>query len=162
LTIVARCGAYARWHLAKIPRGWQETEMFDHISIGIRDIARSKRFYDSALGPLGYRVLRESEGSLGYGVGKVSLWLLKTESPVPADPKSGLHFAFRAPNVRSVGEFYIAALESGGSDNGAPGERLEYAPGYYAAYVLDPDGYRLEAYHAEDEDADRPAHDGND
>ena len=126
------------------------------------DADAAKRFYDSALGPLGYRVLRESEGSLGYGVGKVSLWLLKTESPVPADPKSGLHFAFRAPNVRSVGEFYIAALESGGSDNGAPGERLEYAPGYYAAYVLDPDGYRLEAYHAEDEDADRPAHDGND
>jgi catechol 2,3-dioxygenase-like lactoylglutathione lyase family enzyme len=134
--------------------------MFDHISIGVRDIARSKRFYDSALGPLGYRLISAGENSLGYGVAKVNLWLLRTETPVPPDPKSGLHFAFRAPDVRSVGEFYIAALESGGTDNGAPGERLEYAPGYYAAYVLDPDGYRLEAYHAEDEVADRPAHDG--
>jgi catechol 2,3-dioxygenase-like lactoylglutathione lyase family enzyme len=135
--------------------------MFDHISIGVRDIGRSKRFYDAALAPLGYRLLSESEGSLGYGTDKVMLWLLKTESPVPADPKSGLHFAFGAPDVRSVGEFYIAALDAGGTDNGAPGERLEYAPGYYAAYVLDPDGYRLEAYRSEDGDADRPAHDGN-
>jgi catechol 2,3-dioxygenase-like lactoylglutathione lyase family enzyme len=135
--------------------------MFDHISIGVRDIERSKRFYGAALMPLGYRLLSESGGSLGYGADKVTLWLLKTENPVPADPKSGLHFAFVAPDVRSVGEFYIAALDAGGIDNGAPGERLEYAPGYYAAYVLDPDGYRLEAYHAED-DRDRPAHDGND
>ena len=139
----------------------QEANMFDHISIGVRDIGRSKRFYDAALTPLGYRLLSESETSLGYGTSKVKLWLLRTETPVPADPKSGLHFAFIAPDVRSVGEFYIAALEAGGTDNGAPGERLEYAPGYYAAYVLDPDGYRLEAYHAED-DRDRPAHDGND
>ena len=93
--------------------------MFDHISIGVRDIARSKRFYDAALPPLGFRLLSEGESSLGFGIGRVSLWLLHTESPVPADPKSGLHFAFRAPDVRSVGEFYIAALDSGGSDNGA-------------------------------------------
>ena len=134
--------------------------MFDHISIGVSDIGRSKSFYDAALTPLGYRRLRESESSLGYGTDKVSLWLLKSERPVQADPQSGLHFAFTAPDVRSVGEFYIAALDAGGVDNGAPGERLEYAPGYYAAYVLDPDGYRLEAYHAEEE-RDRPAHDGN-
>lgn len=136
--------------------------MFDHISIGVRDVARSKRFYDAALGPLGYRLLSEGQDSLGYGIAKVTLWLLQTDRPVPADPRSGLHFAFRAPDIRSVGEFYIAALETGGTDNGAPGERLEYSPGYYAAYVLDPDGYRLEAYHAEDEQPDRPAHDGND
>jgi catechol 2,3-dioxygenase-like lactoylglutathione lyase family enzyme len=136
--------------------------MFDHISIGVRDINRARQFYDAALGPLGFRLLSEGDSALGYGLRKVNLWLLRTDNPVPADPRSGLHFAFRAPDVRAVGEFYIAALESGGTDNGAPGERLEYAPGYYAAYVLDPDGYRLEAYHAEDDDAERPAHDGND
>jgi catechol 2,3-dioxygenase-like lactoylglutathione lyase family enzyme len=124
----------------------QEANMFDHISIGVRDIRRSRRFYDAALTPLGYRLLSESESSLGYGTDKVMLWLLKTESPVPADPRSGLHFAFVAPDVRSVGEFYIAALDSGGTDNGAPGER-HYHPGYYGAFVLDPDGNNIEAVH---------------
>ncbi len=135
--------------------------MFDHISLGVRDLARTKRFYDAALQPLGLRCLRSSETSLGYGTNKVSLWLLLTEYPVPPDPRSGLHIAFNAPDVRSVGEFYIAGLSAGGSDNGAPGERLEYGPDYYAAYVLDPDGYRLEAYSAE-EGTEREAHSGND
>jgi catechol 2,3-dioxygenase-like lactoylglutathione lyase family enzyme len=132
-----------------------EKTMFDHISVGVADLARSKRFYDAALAPLGYRLLRERETSLGYGRTHISLWLLATDRPVPADPKSGLHFCFTAPNVRSVGEFYSAALANGGEDNGAPGQRFEYAPDYYAAYVFDPDGYRLEAY-AVDEEAENP------
>jgi catechol 2,3-dioxygenase-like lactoylglutathione lyase family enzyme len=132
-----------------------EKTMFDHISIGVADLARSKRFYDAALGPLGYRLLKESPGSLGYGRARISLWVIATDRPVPADPKSGLHFCFTAPTARSVGEFYQAALANGGGDNGAPGQRFEYAPDYYAAYVFDPDGYRLEAY-AADEEAENP------
>ena len=62
-----------------------------------------------------------------------------------------------APHARGVGEFYAAALATGGQDNGAPGVRFEYAPDYYAAYVFDPDGYRLEAY-AVDEEAENPRH----
>ena len=65
---------------------------------------------------------------------------------MPADDKSGLHFCFSAPTRASVDAFHAAALEAGGRDNGQPGVRAEYDPDYYAAFVVDPDGYRLEAY----------------
>ncbi len=120
--------------------------MLNHISIGIRDIARSKRFYDAALEPLGYKCLSESEGSLGYGAGSVALWIGAAEHPVPADEKSGLHVCFDAPTRKSVAAFHAAALKAGGRDNGQPGLRTDYGPNYYAAFVVDPDGYRLEAY----------------
>jgi catechol 2,3-dioxygenase-like lactoylglutathione lyase family enzyme len=74
-----------------------------------------------------------------------------SETPVPADPKSGLHFCFIAPTRESVEQFHAAALSSGGRDNGKPGLRTDYGPTYFAAYVLDPDGYRIEAYSAEKE-----------
>ena len=69
------------------------------------------------------------------------------ERPVPADEKSGLHFCFAAPDAAAVGAFYAAALRSGGHDNGAPGLRPIYGPDYYAAFIIDPDGYRIEAYY---------------
>ena len=68
--------------------------MFDHISIGVRDAAASKRFYDAALKPLGVKLLSESPGSLGYGTKTVGLWIGETSRPVPADNASGLHFCF--------------------------------------------------------------------
>lgn len=120
--------------------------MFDHVSIGVRDIARAKRFYDATLAPLGYRCLSESPTSLGYGGDSVALWISPTESPVPADPQSGLHFCLTAPNRAAVAAFYAAALRSGGRDNGGPGPRPEYGADYYAAFAIDPDGYRIEAY----------------
>jgi catechol 2,3-dioxygenase-like lactoylglutathione lyase family enzyme len=119
--------------------------MFDHISFGVRDIARSRRFYDSALAPLGLSALSVGDDSLGYGKDAVALWLSASASPVPADPRSGLHFCFTAPSRAAVGEFHRAGLAAGGRDNGAPGLRADYGPTYYAAYVVDPDGYRLEA-----------------
>jgi catechol 2,3-dioxygenase-like lactoylglutathione lyase family enzyme len=120
--------------------------MFDHVSIGVRDIARAKRFYDAALAPLGYQCLRESPSLLGYGADSVVLWISPTASPVPADPASGLHFCFNAPDAAAVRAFHAAALRAGGSDNGTPGLRPEYSADYYAAFVIDPDGYRIEAY----------------
>ena len=120
--------------------------MINHISIGVRDIARTKRFYDAALAPLGYTCLSEQEGSLGYGRGSVALWISAIERPVPADAQSGLHICFDAPTRKSVDAFHAAALKSGGSDNGKPGLRADYGPGYYAAFAVDPDGYRIEAY----------------
>lgn len=120
--------------------------MFDHVSIGVRDIARTKRFYDAALQPLGYKCLRDSPALLGYGADSVALWISPTGSPVPADPESGLHFCFAAPDESAVQAFHAAALRAGGRDNGGPGLRAEYSPGYYAAFAVDPDGYRLEAY----------------
>jgi len=120
--------------------------MIDHVSIGVRDIAKSKRFYDAALKPLGYACVSESEGSLGYGHGGVTLWISAAEHPAPADMKSGLHFCFAAPTDKSVDAFHAAALVAGGRDNGKPGLRADYGPGYYAAFVVDPDGYRIEAH----------------
>jgi catechol 2,3-dioxygenase-like lactoylglutathione lyase family enzyme len=120
--------------------------MIDHVSIGVGDVARTKRFYDAALKPLGYKCLSEGEGSLGYGAGSVAFWISGAEHPVPADMKSGLHFSFTAPTPRSVDAFHAAAVGNGGRDNGKPGPRADYGPGYYAAFVIDPDGYRLEAH----------------
>lgn len=119
--------------------------MIDHLSIGVRDIARAQRFYDAALAPLGYRCLSSDACSLGYGNESVRLWILKVARPVPADPKSGLHVCFTAPTRMSVDAFHAAALAHGGVDNGAPGLRTDYAPGYDAAFVIDPAGYRIEA-----------------
>ena len=120
--------------------------MLNHVSIGVRDIARTKRFYDTALAPLGYKALSASETSLGYGKDAVTLWILASDRPVPADEKSGLHFCFDAPSRKAVAAFHAGALGAGGSDNGKPGLRADYGPNYYAAFVVDPDGYRLEAY----------------
>ena len=120
--------------------------MIDHVSIGVRDVAKTKRFYDAALGEIGYKCLSESEGSLGYGEGGVAFWISRTPSPVVADERSGLHFCFSAPSRKSVDAFHAAALRTGGKDNGAPGLRTDYGDNYYAAFVIDPDGYRLEAY----------------
>ncbi len=121
--------------------------MIDHVSIGVRDIARAKRFYDAALAPLGYACLSEAEGSLGYGQGAVAFWISVVEHPVPSDERSGLHVCFAAPSRSSVDRFHAAALRAGGKDNGAPGLRADYGPTYYAAFAVDPDGYRIEAHH---------------
>ncbi len=122
--------------------------MIAHVSIGVRDVSRSKRFYDAALTPLGYRCVREARTFLGYGYGRdsIAFWVAAAGRPVPADDESGLHFCFAAPDRSSVDAFHAAALRAGGRDNGAPGLRPEYSPDYYAAFVVDPDGYRIEAY----------------
>ena len=120
--------------------------MLNHVSIGVRDIAKAKRFYDAALKPLGYACLNEGPSSLGYGSDTVALWIGVAERPTAADDKSGLHFCFDAPTRKSVDAFHSAALRAGGRDNGKPGLRVDYGPDYYAAFVVDPDGYRIEAY----------------
>lgn len=120
--------------------------MFDHLSIGVRDVARAGRFYDAALAPLGFSRLSDSPGSLGYGAGRVGLWIGASDRPVPPDMASGLHFCFEAPSRAAVDAFCAAVLASGGADNGPPGLRDDYGADYYAAFVIDPDGYRLEAY----------------
>jgi catechol 2,3-dioxygenase-like lactoylglutathione lyase family enzyme len=125
--------------------------MLHHISLGAVDIQRAARFYDAALEPLGYvRVwtdLRpgEDEQAVGYGVqGADDLLAIKQVSQlIPHMP--GFHLALAAPSRASVVAFYAAALAAGGTDNGPPGLRPDYGPDYFAAFVVDPEGHRLEA-----------------
>src|SRR5258705_11051343 len=102
--------------------------MFDHVSIGVADIARSKKFYDAALQPLGYSRLSDGETSLGYGDKAVALWLGATQKPVKPDTESGLHFCFAAPDRAAVDAFHPAALKAGGKDTAKPGLAPHYSP----------------------------------
>ena len=122
--------------------------MLNHISFGVADIVRSRKFYDAVLKPLGLSCTSPGETSLGYGdaAGAVPLWLLAVKKPVKADPQSGLHVCFDAPSRKAVDAFHAAALKAGGADNGRPGLRDDYGANYYAAFIIDPDGYRLEAF----------------
>ncbi len=120
--------------------------MLSHMSIGVRDLDDARRFYDAVLAPLGGRCLHEGEAFLGYGTEHPVFWLNPTERPVAEDPASGLHICFMAESTGAVEAFHTAGIAAGGRDNGAPGLRPQYGPGYYAAFVIDPDGYRIEAY----------------
>ena len=122
--------------------------MIDHTGIGVADVARSADFYDSVLGALGLRRVMQipsDDGSdaVGYGVDYPIFWIDKFH---PHSVRQ--HTAFAAKNRAEVDAFYAAAMKAGGTDNGAPGLRdtaIGYPPGYYAAFVLDPDGNNMEA-----------------
>ncbi len=115
--------------------------MYDHIGFAVRDFPRSRDFYDKALRPLGYSVLREGDGWAAFGEGgRTRLWI-----GTDGTPPGGFHFAFEAKSHAEVREFHSAALAAGGKDNGAPGIRAQYHPDYYAAFVHDPDGHNVEA-----------------
>ena len=114
--------------------------MIDHVKVGVSDVQKAKEYYAKALAPLGYSIHFEAEGmayfadtaGLDFGVGA-------TDSP------GSTHVGFTVADAEAVRAFYDAALAAGGVDNGAPGLRPEYGTGYYAAYVLDPDGNNIEA-----------------
>ena len=121
--------------------------MFDHVKFGVSDYEAAKAFYLQALAPLG--VSAGPEGDPAYGIelsidGQLATLCLFQTDETPAH----LHLAFAAQTRAQVDAFHRAALAAGGKDNGAPGERRKYHPGYYAAFVLDPDGNNIEAvYH---------------
>jgi catechol 2,3-dioxygenase-like lactoylglutathione lyase family enzyme len=122
--------------------------MIDHTGLAVSDPVRSRRFYDEALAPLGYKVIMEipkefTRGAvvLGYGVPpKADLWV---HEGTPNQPR--LHIALRADSRAQVDAFYKAAMAAGGKDNGPPGLRPHYHKHYYGAFVLDPDGHNIEA-----------------
>jgi catechol 2,3-dioxygenase-like lactoylglutathione lyase family enzyme len=120
--------------------------MFDHIGLNVSDAKKSTDFYTKALAPLGYGLVKDFGAWIGFGKGdKAQLWIVARE---PAS--GGAHVALAAPDRKSVDEFYTAAMEAGGMDNGKPGGRTDYSPTYYAAFVIDPDGNNIEAVtHAE-------------
>jgi catechol 2,3-dioxygenase-like lactoylglutathione lyase family enzyme len=119
--------------------------MLHHISFAVQNLTLSGQFYDAALGALGYRKVFEDDTAIGYGLedGK-DLFCLKLRNESTA-PSTGFHLAFAAPTRTAVNQFHIAALKIGGQDNGAPGLRAHYGPHYYAAFLIDPDGYKIEA-----------------
>ena len=119
--------------------------MLSHVSIGVKDLAKARGFYDAALKPLGYKCLVEGGEYAGYGANSPELWLLAAKQPVAPNQASGLHFCFDAASRSAVDSFHAAALKTGGHDNGKPGMRADYGDNYYAAFVVDPDGYSLEA-----------------
>jgi catechol 2,3-dioxygenase-like lactoylglutathione lyase family enzyme len=123
--------------------------MIDHVTIDVSDYARSRAFYEAALAPLGFGVVTELDGACGFGPpGVDDFWL---GAAGPSGPSGPIHIAFAAEDERAVDAFYAAALAAGGRDNGAPGERPQYHPGYYGAYVFDPDGNNVEAvFHRRD------------
>ncbi|HEY6460598.1 MAG TPA: VOC family protein [Polyangiaceae bacterium] len=121
--------------------------MIDHVSLGVADLARAGRFYDAVLAPLGYvRVLTHAR-ALGYGPPGARDEAFAVLAAPGGGPlaAAGTHVAFRAPRRDAVDTFHAIALASGGVDEGGPGLRPAYGPGYYAAFVLDPDGHRIEA-----------------
>lgn len=120
--------------------------MLHHISFGVKDLELSGAFYDAALGALGFRRVFEDQTAIGYGlVENKDLFCLKLRPGGSTVPGEGFHLAFSAPSRASVDDFHRAALRVGGRDNGAPGLRTGYGPNYYAAFLVDPDGHRIEA-----------------
>jgi catechol 2,3-dioxygenase-like lactoylglutathione lyase family enzyme len=120
--------------------------MLNHISVGVRDVAKAAAFYDKVLKPLGYkRVMEFLPYAVGYGAGAPEFWI-----GLPHDQKSpsvgnGVHISFNARNKAAVNAFHAAALAGGGKDEGAPGPRPDYGPDYYGAFCRDLDGNKIEA-----------------
>jgi catechol 2,3-dioxygenase-like lactoylglutathione lyase family enzyme len=112
----------------------------DHVTLNVRDYARSKQFYEQALKPLGYELLMEFGPAGGFGqAGKPDFWVSERGEPTVA------HVALLAPDRATVDRFYEAALAAGAQDNGPPGPRPHYHETYYGGYVIDPDGNNIEA-----------------
>jgi catechol 2,3-dioxygenase-like lactoylglutathione lyase family enzyme len=123
--------------------------MFDHISLGIANLNRARKFYDKALKPLGVKMVLSVPGyGFAYGQTKDApkFWI-GPPSAKRRKPKAcaGSHVAFVAANRKSVDAFYRAAIKAGGKDNGTPGLRPEYHANYYGAFVFDPEGHAIEA-----------------
>ena len=128
--------------------------MIDHVSVGVADVKRARAFYDPALAALGYARVHDVElpdrGLIACGYGRVGgparFWIGMPERlDAKANAGGGHHFAFAAESRAAVDVFHEAALAAGATDNGGPGPRPHHHPDYYAAFVFDPDGNKLEA-----------------
>lgn len=118
--------------------------MLDHISIGVRDLAASARLYEAALEPLGYRRMVDTPTRVAFGGKYPVLWLNARPGMQPVDPDTGSHACLRARSQEAVDAFWHAAIAQGASDDGKPGPRKATLVTYYAAFIRDPDGHRIE------------------
>ena len=115
--------------------------MIDHIGFEVADLARSARFYDAVLYPLGARRMVQSEHAVAYGVNAPQVWIVvRRRTPGPGYG----HLALEASGKAAVDAAYAGGLAGGGADDGPPGPRPQYGERYYAAYLTDPDGLRVE------------------
>jgi catechol 2,3-dioxygenase-like lactoylglutathione lyase family enzyme len=120
--------------------------MIDHISIAVRDLVEGEQFYAAALAPLGLAKLREwPNAAVGFGKKYPEFWINARDAMDRVADDSGVHICLRAPDTAAVDAFYAAALKAGGASDGQPGLRPHYYAGYYAAFIRDPDGNRIEA-----------------
>jgi catechol 2,3-dioxygenase-like lactoylglutathione lyase family enzyme len=120
--------------------------MIDHVSIAVRDLAASTRFYEAVLGALGMRAIDVRATTVGFGKQYSEFWINQRKDMRPVEPGSGAHVCFRARSSELVDAFHAAALAMGGVSDGAPGLREHDGEGgYYAAFIRDPDGNRIEA-----------------
>ncbi|KEI72455.1 VOC family protein [Endozoicomonas elysicola] len=118
--------------------------MIDHVTISVSDVELSRKFYEAAFRPLGYKIAFGEEGRMwAFDLGKG--FLFEIRSPNTTEALTSFHIAFRAESQLKVQEFYEAALQAGARDNGAPGSRPQYTENYYACFVYDPDGHNIEA-----------------
>jgi catechol 2,3-dioxygenase-like lactoylglutathione lyase family enzyme len=119
--------------------------MIDHVSIPVRDLERAARFYEEVLATLGYARLETRHATVAFGKRYSEFWLNHRPEMAPAPADSGAHVALRAASREMVAAFHAAALAHGGASDGAPGLRPQHGEGYYAAFIRDPDGNRVEA-----------------
>ena len=120
--------------------------LLHHLSLGVSNLQAMAAFYDAALAPLGQVRVWDGPRSVGFGFpGEGDKLLLNLQEDGAHPPGPGFHLAFGAPSREAVDRFHAAALAHGGTDNGAPGLREHYGPHYYAAFVVDPEGCRIEA-----------------
>lgn len=119
--------------------------MIHHVSVGTGDLARARRFYDAALPAIGMLPMRADDFAAHYGSGHFMFSALLPADGGSAAPGNGVHIAFGVEDRAMVDAFHAAALAHGGTSDGAPGLRPDYDANYYAAFVRDPDGNKLEA-----------------
>lgn len=119
--------------------------MIDHVSVAVRDLAAAMTFYDTLLGTLGYQRLDTRPHTAGWGKKYSEFWINLRPNMAAVPPDSGVHICLRAASKQAVNAFHAAALANGGSSDGAPGPRKTDDPRYYAAFIRDPDGNRIEA-----------------
>ena len=120
--------------------------MIDHISIAVRDLKKGEAFYTALLAPLGMAKLREwPDAAIGFGKKYPEFWINRRAAMDRVADDSGAHICLRAPSAEAVDAFHAAALAAGGTSDGGPGVRPEYHQTYYAAFIRDPDGNRIEA-----------------
>ena len=111
----------------------------------MRDLNACGRFYDAVLAAIGFSRLVTRAGTIGFGKKYPEFWLNERHAMMPVDPDSGTHVCLRASSAEAVQAFHAAAMAGGGASDGAPGPRPEYTAGYYAAFVRDPEGNKIEA-----------------